>query len=141
MKMISDLFHKWNKEWAAACGLKEYQLVYSRNVWEALTQQGETFTFTADELDKAESSADGFIANQKGVMLYLEGPFNLCNIETIAVSRFAFMVLKGKKTGNVIWTTGGDYRTDWYVLLYECDTAEEAEAHWHSYYYNLNTQN
>jgi hypothetical protein len=76
MKLISDLFHKWNKEWAAACGLKEYQLVYSRNVWEALTQQGETFSFTAEELDKAESSADGFITTQNGIKCYLERPLN-----------------------------------------------------------------
>ena len=57
-------------------------------------------------------------------------------LQQTAVSRCAFMVLRGKEAGNVFWTSGGDYRTDWYDLLGEFDTAEEAQAHWRFHYYN-----
>jgi hypothetical protein len=51
------------------------------------------------------------------------------------VSHRAFMVLRGKELGNVFWTTGGEYRTDWYELLFESDDEEAVKKHWHFCYY------
>lgn len=47
-----------------------------------------------------------------------------------AVSNHAFMVLRGKDYGNVFWTSGGEYRTDWYELLYENDDEELVKNYW-----------
>lgn len=45
-------------------------------------------------------------------------------------SQYAFMVLRGKKHGNIFWTKGGNYRTDWYELLFESDNEEEVREYW-----------
>ena len=49
---------------------------------------------------------------------------------TTAISSFAFMLLKGKEHGNIFWTRGGEYRIDWYELLFESDDEEAVKNHW-----------
>lgn len=54
---------------------------------------------------------------------------------SILFSQKAFMLLKGREHGNVFWTTGGEYQSDWYELLFESDEQEEVQAQWHKHYH------
>ena len=54
------------------------------------------------------------------------------------ISNSAFMVLRGKEHGNIFWTSGGKYRTDWYELLFESDNEEEVRDYWRFKFYGRN---
>lgn len=43
----------------------------------------------------------------------------------LSFSAKRFIVLRLKENGNVIWTSGGEYRSDWYELLFESDDKDE----------------
>lgn len=43
----------------------------------------------------------------------------------LAFSGKKFIVLRLKENGNLFWTSGGEFRSDWYELLFESDDKDE----------------
>lgn len=41
-------------------------------------------------------------------------------------SNAKYIVLVDKETKQIFWTSGGEYRNDWYELVFESETREEA---------------
>lgn len=52
-------------------------------------------------------------------------------------SKCAYMVLQGIEKGNVFWTVGGSYRSDWYTLLFESDDINAVKEFWRSNAFGL----
>lgn len=38
-----------------------------------------------------------------------------------------YIVLKNKIENNVFWTSGGEYRSDWYELIFESDDLDDVK--------------
>lgn len=53
----------------------------------------------------------------------------------LALCSKKFMVLYYKENGNVIWTSGGEYRSDFYDLLFESDDEDEVRSYYMNYSY------
>lgn len=74
--MLAEIFKKWKDSGIYENMPKEYQLIFSRKIWELSTEYKMGYSFTKEELDKAEKSDDGLIGKQNGVNCYLQRPFN-----------------------------------------------------------------
>jgi len=46
-----------------------------------------------------------------------------------------WMVLRGREHGNVFWTAGGQYRDDWYELLFASDDEKAVSEECFKQYY------
>jgi hypothetical protein len=38
-----------------------------------------------------------------------------------------YMILRNKSEDNVFWTSGGEYRSDWYEVLFQSDIEDEVK--------------
>lgn len=56
---------------------KDPHILFSRKVWEVAAEMSESYSFTKEQLDAAELSSDGLIAERCGVLCYLQRPLNL----------------------------------------------------------------
>jgi hypothetical protein len=74
--MLSGVFQRWKNEGLYEKMPKDYQLIFTRKIWELSAEHNMGYSFTKDELDKAEKSEDGFIGKQNGLMCYLQRPLN-----------------------------------------------------------------
>ena len=42
-------------------------------------------------------------------------------------SLLKYMILRNKENNTIFWTSGGEYRTDWYELIYHSDSIDEVK--------------
>lgn len=47
-----------------------------------------------------------------------------------------YMVLKNKENGVMFWTSGGEYRNDWYEMVFESDDKDEVMSFYMSEKHN-----
>lgn len=47
-----------------------------------------------------------------------------------------YIILKNKEDGVIFWTSGGEYRNDWYELVFENDDIEEVRIAYMKMLYN-----
>jgi hypothetical protein len=45
----------------------------------------------------------------------------------LSVSDKRYMILRNKEEANLFWTSGGEYRSDWYEVIYQSDDVEEVK--------------
>jgi hypothetical protein len=45
----------------------------------------------------------------------------------LSVSDKRYMILRNKDEKNIFWTSGGEYRSDWYEVIYQSDDVEEVK--------------